>query len=89
MAEWDFADTPLLVLSLQGAVKLNDLLGLQTMATVNMALCQVQHRPHCPPSPQLEEQCGKVHRAFFCKKTTMHPLDGSTESMCDRPTSTS
>ena len=45
---------------MQGLELLRDLLTVEVPLTLNAALCEF-HRGHCPPSPQLELECSRVH----------------------------
>ncbi|KAK9819905.1 hypothetical protein WJX72_003823 [[Myrmecia] bisecta] len=46
-------------LKTQGFELMRDLMAVETIITLNAAFCE-HHRAHCPPSEELERECGKV-----------------------------
>lgn len=46
-------------LTSKGVEKLRDLLAIETVATLNEALC-MRHTSNCPPSTELDSVCQKV-----------------------------
>lgn len=47
--------------ALQGLHLLQDLLSVEVPLTLNEAFCE-HHRRRCPPSDELERECGRVRR---------------------------
>ena len=51
-------------LKTQGLELLRDLLAIQTMATLNEALC-LRHMKACPPSQELDSKCHEVCHTYY------------------------
>ena len=49
----------------QGLHLLQDLLSVEVPLTLNEAFC-MHHRRRCPPSDELERECGQVRRVVLC-----------------------
>ena len=42
-----------------GAV-FQDLANIEMVAMLNEGFCELHHKPYCPPSEELNRECGKV-----------------------------
>lgn len=61
-------------LKTKGLERLRDLLAMETMATINEALC-LRHITACQPSQELDERCHEVRGRCGSRAQSGHPLE--------------